>query len=48
MGYAKVKKKIWTHEGPSTKKNDEHKKAHELKERDSHVLKIKTRERSFI
>jgi hypothetical protein len=32
MGYAKRKKKIWAHEGPSTKgKNDEHMKAHVLK-----------------
>jgi hypothetical protein len=53
MGYAKsLKEKIWTHEGPSTKrKNDEHMKAHVLKNiKDSHVLKIKTRkrERSFM
>jgi hypothetical protein len=30
----KVSKKIWTHEGPSTKeKNDEHMNAHVLKKR---------------
>ena len=44
MGYAKgLKKKIWTHKGPSTKeKNDEHMKAHVLKKRrkrDSHISK---------
>ena len=35
IGYAKgLKKKIWTHKGPSTKeKNDEHMKAHALKRR---------------
>ena len=38
-------KKIWTHEGPSTKEKNEHVKAHVLKEKekrkkkDSHVLK---------
>ena len=38
-----VKKKIWTHEGPTYKKkiNDEHMKAHVLKKRkkDRHVSK---------
>ena len=36
MGYAKsLKEKIWTHEGPSTKrkKNDEHMKAHVLRKK---------------
>ena len=44
MDYAKgLKKKIWTHKGPSTKeKNDEHLTAHALKKRrknDGHVSK---------
>ena len=36
MCYAKgLKKKIWTHKGPSTKeKNDEHMKAHVLKKKE--------------
>ena len=50
-GLYKSLKKIWAHEGPCTKrKNDEHMKAHVLKKRNSHVLKIKIkeRERSFM
>jgi len=43
MGYAKsLKEKIWTHEGPSTKrkKNDEHMKAHVLKKKKrDHIYK---------
>jgi hypothetical protein len=34
VGYATSFKKIWTHEGPSTReKNDEHMKAHVLKKK---------------
>ena len=42
----KVLKKIWTHEGPNTKKWWAHEgSCKEKKERDSHVLKNKTYER---
>ena len=46
MGYAKVKK-IYGHMKVQIQKekNDEHMKAHVLKKRNSHVLKIKTKDR---
>ena len=51
IGYTKVYKK-WTHEGPSTnRQNDEHMKAHVLKrkKRDGHVSKtISCKERSCL